>query len=87
MEMPHSAGAAWGLAPTGGRHTDRVPTDRGPAVTRAGGTPLFRQWRADAVDARALAISGRGSEKREARACVGRPGERGVGRARMKSNI
>jgi hypothetical protein len=29
--VPHGAGAAWGLAPTGGR----LP-DRGPAVTRAG---------------------------------------------------
>jgi hypothetical protein len=31
----HAArGRAWGLALTGGRHPDRVPADRGPAVTR-----------------------------------------------------
>jgi hypothetical protein len=73
-EMPCSAGAAWGLAPSGGQHPDRVP----PAA-RAGGAPLFRQWCTDAADARAPAVGGRGSEKREAWACVGR--------AQMNNNI
>jgi hypothetical protein len=39
------------------------------------GAPLFRQWHADVADARAPAVGERGSEKREARACMGRPGE------------
>jgi hypothetical protein len=79
MEMPRGAGVTWGLALTDGQHPDRVPADHGPAATRAGGVPLFRQWRTDAADARASTIGGRGSEKRDARARVGRPGERGVG--------
>jgi hypothetical protein len=56
-EMPCGVEAAWGLAPTGGRRPDR-----GPAVTRAGSAPLFRQWRTDAADTRALAVGGTGSE-------------------------
>jgi hypothetical protein len=56
-EMPCGVEAAWGLAPTGGRRPDR-----GPAVTRAGGAPLFRQWRTDAADTQALAVGGTGSE-------------------------
>jgi hypothetical protein len=56
-EMPCGVEAAWGLAPTGGRHPDR-----GPAVTRAGSAPLFRQWRTDAADTQALAVGGTGSE-------------------------
>jgi hypothetical protein len=74
VEMPCTAGAAWGLAPSGGQHPDRVP----PAA-RAGGAPLFRQWCTDAADVRAPAVGGRGSEKREAWACVGR--------AQMNNNI
>jgi hypothetical protein len=34
--------AAWGLAPTGERHPDRVPADCDPGATRAGGASLFR---------------------------------------------
>jgi hypothetical protein len=58
--MPCGAGVAWGLVSTG---------DRGPAVTRAGGAPLFRQWRVDAADTRALAVSGRGSDQSGVGAC------------------
>jgi hypothetical protein len=79
----HAAQGAWGLAPTGGRRPNHVPADRGPAAARAGGAPLFRQWRADAADARAPAVGGRGSEKREARRAWAGPGRKRVGRALM----
>jgi hypothetical protein len=45
-----------------------APTERG--------APLFRQWRADAVDTRALGVGGRGSEKREARRAWAGPGRK-----------
>jgi hypothetical protein len=33
---------AWGLAPTGGRRSDRVPADCDPGAARVGGASLFR---------------------------------------------
>jgi hypothetical protein len=83
----HTAQGMWGLAPTGGRRPDRVPADRGPAAARAGGAPLFRQWRADAADARAPTVGRRGSEKREARRAWAGPGRKRVGRALMNSTV
>jgi hypothetical protein len=47
----HVAWGAWGLAPIGGRRLDHVPVDRDPATARAGGAPLFQQWRTDVADA------------------------------------
>jgi hypothetical protein len=76
VEMSRGAGAAWGLASTGGRRPDRLRPGRGA-----------RRRRADAADAWAPTVGGRGSEKREARARVGRPGETRSGPSRMNSNI
>jgi hypothetical protein len=79
----NSAGCRW-LGFKGGvgqrkggirQRLDRVPADRSPTAARTGGAPLFRQWRADATDARAPAVGGRGSEKREVLARMSRPRE------------
>jgi hypothetical protein len=74
-------GRAWGLAPTGGRCPNRVPADRGPAAARAGGAPVFRQWRADVADARDPTGGGRGSVEQGAGRMWAGPEKRGVGRA------
>jgi hypothetical protein len=79
--VPRGAGVAWGLAPTGGRRPDRVPV-----VARTGGASLFGQWRGG-TDAWALAVGGRGSEKREARRAWAGPEGKRVGRAQMNSMI
>jgi hypothetical protein len=63
----HVARGMWGLAPTGGRRPGRPWPGRGAC--------LFWQWHADEADAQAPAIGGRGSEKREAWAHMGRPEE------------
>jgi hypothetical protein len=73
-------GDMWGLAPIGGRRPDRVP-----AAARTGGAPLFRQWRADAANARAPAGGGRGSEERGAGACG--PARRNAEWAESQMNI
>jgi hypothetical protein len=67
--MRHEACGAW-LRPAGG-----VPTVSQPTAARVCGAPLFRQWHADAADVWAPAVGGRGSEKREAWAHMGRPGQ------------
>jgi hypothetical protein len=82
----HAARGAWGLAPTGGRHPDCVSADCDPAVARAGGTSLFGQRHAGA-DARALAIDGRGSEKRESRRAWAGPRRKRGGRAQMNGTV
>jgi hypothetical protein len=74
-------GRAWGLTLTDGRCPERVPADRGPATARAGGAPLFRQWRTDAADAQAPAGGGRGSEERNMGCAWAGPEKREVGRA------
>jgi hypothetical protein len=43
--VPHGVGAAWGLAPTGGRRPDRVAVDCDPGAMRTGGASLFKQRR------------------------------------------
>jgi hypothetical protein len=54
-------------------------SDRGPAAAHVGGAPLFRQWHTDMADTRALAVGGRGSEKREARRAWASPGRKRSG--------
>jgi hypothetical protein len=51
------------------------------------GAPVFRQWRADAADARAPTGGGRGSVERGAGRTWAGPEKRGVGRAWMNSSI
>jgi hypothetical protein len=80
--VPRGTGAAWGLAPTGGRRPDRVPADRGPATARAGGASLFGQRRAGADTGAPVVVRA----ERRARAWAGPRRKRG-GQAQMNSMI
>jgi hypothetical protein len=85
LGVPRGAGrcGAW-LRPAGG-----VPTAFQPTVARPRRARAARHCSDSGAgaDARAPAVSGRGSEKREARRAWAGPGMKRVGRAQMNSMI
>jgi hypothetical protein len=72
--VPHGVGAAWGLAPTGGRRPDRVPAGRDPDAACAGGASLFGQRHAS-TDGRAPVAVRAGRKRRGARGARARVGQ------------
>jgi hypothetical protein len=78
--------ALWGLAATGGRRPDRVPTCRDPDATRVSGASLFGQRRVGADRSGPGGSKSGEAQVARVRACAGPRRKRG-GRAQMNSKV